>query len=109
MTPHRTGGEPAPLCDLCLRAPAEATQLIQQIQITAAHIICGLVEKALFPRDTSGNSCCCVGFSVPAAISWRIPVEISQSGMGMDPRDAPENMREGATTHARILVNQDHG
>jgi D-sedoheptulose 7-phosphate isomerase len=52
MTTERTGGERAPLYDLCLRAPAEATQLIQQIHITAAHIICGLVEERLFPRAT---------------------------------------------------------
>ena len=58
MITDRTGEELAPLCDLCLRAPAEATQLFQQFHITAAHIICGLIEKALFPRDTSGNSCC---------------------------------------------------
>jgi len=50
----RSGGEMAPLCDLCLQAPAEATQLIQQIHITAAHIICGIVEERLFPR--SGES-----------------------------------------------------
>jgi D-sedoheptulose 7-phosphate isomerase len=46
----RTGGELVPLCDLCLHAPSEATQLIQQIHITAAHIICGLIEERLFPR-----------------------------------------------------------
>ena len=48
----------APLCELCLQAPTEVTQLIQQIHITAAHIICGLVEKALFPWDTSDIRCC---------------------------------------------------
>jgi D-sedoheptulose 7-phosphate isomerase len=46
----RSGGEMVPLCDLCLQAPAEAAQLIQQIHITAAHIICGLIEEHLFPR-----------------------------------------------------------
>jgi D-sedoheptulose 7-phosphate isomerase len=46
----RTGGEMAARCDLCLHAPSEATQLIQQIHITAGHIICGLVEEWLFPR-----------------------------------------------------------
>ena len=38
-----------PLCDLLLAAPAEETALIQQIHITAAHAICGLVERDLFP------------------------------------------------------------
>jgi D-sedoheptulose 7-phosphate isomerase len=39
-----------PLCDHCLTAPAEETALIQQIHIVAAHAICGLVERDLFPR-----------------------------------------------------------
>jgi len=46
----RTGGEMADLCDLCLYAPADGTQIVQQLHITAAHIICGLVEECLFPR-----------------------------------------------------------
>jgi D-sedoheptulose 7-phosphate isomerase len=46
----RTGGEMTSRCDLCLRAPADSTPLIQQIHITAGHIICGLVEERLFPR-----------------------------------------------------------
>jgi D-sedoheptulose 7-phosphate isomerase len=46
----RTGGEMASRCDLCLRAPADSTPLIQQIHITAGHIVCGLVEERLFPR-----------------------------------------------------------
>ena len=39
-----------PLCELVLRAPCEHTPLIQQMHITAAHVVCGLVEKALFSR-----------------------------------------------------------
>jgi D-sedoheptulose 7-phosphate isomerase len=46
----RTGGEMPMRCDLCLRAPSDSTPLIQQIHITAGHIICGLVEERLFPR-----------------------------------------------------------
>ena len=46
----RTGGEMPPRCDLCLHAPSDSTPLIQQIHITAGHIICGLVEERLFPR-----------------------------------------------------------
>jgi D-sedoheptulose 7-phosphate isomerase len=46
----RTGGAMAALCDLCLHAPSDSTPLIQQIHITAGHIICGLVEERLFPR-----------------------------------------------------------
>jgi len=46
----RTGGEMPSRCDLCLHAPSDSTPLIQQIHITAGHIICGLVEERLFPR-----------------------------------------------------------
>jgi D-sedoheptulose 7-phosphate isomerase len=42
-----------PLCDLILAAPAEETALIQQIHITAAHAICGLVERDLFPAQAA--------------------------------------------------------
>lgn len=37
-------------CDICLRAPAAATPLIQQLHLMTGHIICGLVEERLFPR-----------------------------------------------------------
>ena len=47
----RTGGEMPLRCDLCLRAPSDSTPLIQQVHITAGHIICGLVEDRLFPRS----------------------------------------------------------
>ena len=46
----RTGGEMPSRCDLCLHAPSDSTPLIQQIHITAGHIICGLVEERLFSR-----------------------------------------------------------
>lgn len=42
----RTGGEMAGLCDLMLNAPSDSTPIIQQIHISAAHIICSLVESA---------------------------------------------------------------
>jgi len=45
-----SGGDLAARCDLCLRAPSASTPLIQQIHITAGHIVCGLVEERLFPR-----------------------------------------------------------
>jgi D-sedoheptulose 7-phosphate isomerase len=45
-----SGGAMASRCDLCLFAPSDSTPLIQQIHITAGHIICGLVEEQLFPR-----------------------------------------------------------
>ncbi len=40
-------------CDMLLRAPSTVTWIIQQIHITAAHIFCGLVERAMFP-DLAG-------------------------------------------------------
>jgi D-sedoheptulose 7-phosphate isomerase len=43
------GGDMKTLCDLCLAVPSANTQQIQQIYMVAAHAICGLVEKALFP------------------------------------------------------------
>jgi D-sedoheptulose 7-phosphate isomerase len=45
-----TGGATAlrPLCDIVLVAPADETAVIQQIHITAAHAICGLIESDLF-------------------------------------------------------------
>ena len=49
----RGGGAMAALCDLCLRAPADATPLVQQLHMTAGHIICGLVEERLFPRTAA--------------------------------------------------------
>lgn len=47
----RGGGDMAPLSDVLLRAPSDATPLIQQVHITAAHVVCGLVEERLFPRE----------------------------------------------------------
>ena len=44
----RTGGEMAALCDWCLHAPSNSTPIVQQIHITAGHMICGLVEERLF-------------------------------------------------------------
>lgn len=43
------GGQMPPLCDHILRAPSTWTPIIQQIHITAAHIVCALVERAMFP------------------------------------------------------------
>jgi D-sedoheptulose 7-phosphate isomerase len=49
----RGGGDMPALCDLCLRAPSDSTPLIQQLHITAGHIVCGLVEARLFPREAA--------------------------------------------------------
>jgi D-sedoheptulose 7-phosphate isomerase len=36
------------LCDVCITAPSDDTPRIQECHTLAAHIICGLVEEALF-------------------------------------------------------------
>lgn len=45
-----TGGKLKPLCDLCLCAPGKLSPRIQEVHITVIHILCGLVEEALFPK-----------------------------------------------------------
>ncbi len=45
-----TGKDPrdmTSICDVILHAPSDRTAVIQQIHITAAHVICGLVERRL--------------------------------------------------------------
>lgn len=44
------GGKMLELCDLVLRIPSPETPKIQEGHITVGHIICGLVEAAIFPR-----------------------------------------------------------
>jgi D-sedoheptulose 7-phosphate isomerase len=46
----QSGIEKALRCDLSLHAPSDYMPLNQQIHITAAYIICGLVEERLFPQ-----------------------------------------------------------
>jgi D-sedoheptulose 7-phosphate isomerase len=43
----KKGGEMPSRCDVILRVPSDRTPVIQQIHITAAHIVCGLVERRL--------------------------------------------------------------
>ena len=45
------GGPMGEACDLLLLAPSARTPVIQQIHIAAAHIVCALVERAMFPQD----------------------------------------------------------
>ena len=49
----KRGGDMADSCDLCLRVPSDSTPLIQQLHITVGHIVCGLVEERLFPREVA--------------------------------------------------------
>jgi len=45
------GGTMGECCDLLLQAPSANTAIIQQVHIVAAHIVCALVERQMFPRD----------------------------------------------------------
>ncbi|MCC6718742.1 MAG: D-sedoheptulose 7-phosphate isomerase [Acetobacteraceae bacterium] len=45
----QAGGKMVEQCDHVLRAPSAWTPIIQQVHITAAHIVCALVERAMFP------------------------------------------------------------
>ena len=47
----RDGGRLAEIADLCLVAPAQGSPRIQEIHITAAHILCNLVERGVFGQD----------------------------------------------------------
>ena len=42
------GGKLKELCDECLAVPAESSPLIQEGHLLVLHILCGLVEQALF-------------------------------------------------------------
>jgi len=44
------GGDLLALSDICLRVPSTDTQKIQEAHIVLGHIVCGLVERAMFPR-----------------------------------------------------------
>ena len=52
----QSGGDLKGRCDVLLLAPSDSTPLIQQVHITAGHIICGLVEERLFPRPNSNEA-----------------------------------------------------
>lgn len=46
----REGGQMPPLCDHIIRIPSSVTPKIQEGHIVIGHIICGLVEEAMFTR-----------------------------------------------------------
>jgi len=47
----QAGGQLSTDCDHCLRVPSEDTARIQEAHILLGHILCGLVERELFPAD----------------------------------------------------------
>ena len=44
------GGKIQTMCDHVIAVPSESTPRIQEAHITIGHIICGLVEQAIFPK-----------------------------------------------------------
>ncbi len=46
----RPGSPVGELCEVCLWVDAETTPLIQEVHLAAAHVVCELVEKELFPE-----------------------------------------------------------
>jgi D-sedoheptulose 7-phosphate isomerase len=44
-----TGGDIVGLCDHCVVVPSEATARIQEGHVLVAHVLCEIVETALFP------------------------------------------------------------
>jgi D-sedoheptulose 7-phosphate isomerase len=42
------GGDMPPLCDICLRMPSNETPKIQEGHIVSGHIVCALIERAIF-------------------------------------------------------------
>ncbi len=45
----RSGGALAEGCDVCLRIPAEETSKIQEGHEIIGHLVCGLIEREMFP------------------------------------------------------------
>ena len=45
-----SGGKLAALSDVCIRVPSAQTQHIQEAHIAIGHVLCELVERALFPE-----------------------------------------------------------
>ncbi|HJQ27174.1 MAG TPA: D-sedoheptulose 7-phosphate isomerase [Blastocatellia bacterium] len=46
----RDGGRLAPLADVALVVETDSTQRVQETHITIAHILCELIEEALYPQ-----------------------------------------------------------
>ncbi|MBS3909157.1 MAG: D-sedoheptulose 7-phosphate isomerase [Actinobacteria bacterium] len=49
------GGKLAPMVDICFKTPSVSTPRIQEAHITVGHIICDIVEKAIFDESFLGG------------------------------------------------------
>lgn len=47
----RGGGAMADRCTVCLRMPSDETPKIQEGHELLGHLVCGLIEREMFPRD----------------------------------------------------------
>lgn len=52
------GGRMRALCDFCVRVPSDETARIQECHIVLGHVLCGLMEGALFAKETTDASDC---------------------------------------------------
>ncbi len=50
----QSGGQLAPLCDLCFKMPSTDTPRIQEGHIVIGHIMCALVEQGMYPKRLEG-------------------------------------------------------
>jgi D-sedoheptulose 7-phosphate isomerase len=46
-----SGGKMGDYADLCFRVPSQSTARIQEVHITAAHALCGLIEEELISNN----------------------------------------------------------
>jgi D-sedoheptulose 7-phosphate isomerase len=44
----QTGGNLKPLCDVCIRVPAQSTALIQERHLPIFHVLCAMLEEEFF-------------------------------------------------------------
>lgn len=44
----RTGGKLKPLCDVCIRVPANDTMLVQERHLPIFHVLCAMLEEEFF-------------------------------------------------------------
>lgn len=46
----QNGGKMAELCDFCIKVPSHETPRVQEVHILVGHIICAVVEEAIFGK-----------------------------------------------------------
>jgi D-sedoheptulose 7-phosphate isomerase len=52
----RGGGRLAQVADVCLTAPGDSSPRIQEVHITAAHVLCDLIERRMFGDGATAGS-----------------------------------------------------